>query len=831
MEKRKQGLGRGAAAVRTIVLAAVLLLAVPVGPAAAASATLTVPEIMEKTSPSVVAIIGRPQEQEEYSAFGGLSRFDLAHGTGVIIKSDGWIVTNAHVVQEMKNLIVVTSDGKAYNAKATHLDEDTDLALVKIEAAGLREAEFAEIEDVKAGQSVVAIGTPISFALRNSVTGGMISGMERTISSKYQLIQTDAAINPGNSGGPLVNMNGEVVGINSMKFVEYGVDNLGFAIPVDTVKHVIAQFFENGEVKRPYLGVELEESWEALVGLPTTNPLTVIYVDPDSAAGKAGLKDGDQISAIDGKTVTTLVGYNELLKLYKPGQQVSLTVIKGTEAGTSVTVTLGEEESSSDWEPGEDDGDLDADRGKTKIGDSHFDWSMKYPTGLVKSFQTEEGRRVMFGNTNGEYSIIVNVDENESLNLSPAALLKKLGGESASTVLEKGYVKDAEYPYAKMTIEGEYGGYQEARAFQKGSNVYRVALNVSDPSNVQNKVKFNSYLDVLGSFKPEYDGDSDSVKDISVFKTGNSKYTNAYGLGFELPAEWESDSLEGGSYFTNEDYTQSVSVRVTSLSSGDSLAKWIERDADYLKRTYVESSREIGEAKPFGEGEIGHEVRYASTLGDTWEVLHIFYVVKDRYKYEIAVQFMKDDAKEAEEIVDLLRKTIAIDKDEMNPLVGFIQDDQEWIDPNRYQKVTNEKYGYTVSVPETWENYSDYYSYRDSGSDSDYISYEFVGGTFDVSAEKETLDDILKNRETYHKESAEADMEYKYTVEDAELYGLKGKKISVRYNADTPYELTEYLFEKDKTTYTVSVQVHDAVATDVLKAQVKAVLESFKLTK
>ncbi|TXK76113.1 trypsin-like serine protease [Paenibacillus sp. N3.4] len=279
--------------------------------------------VAKKVSPSIVGIIGKPlNESASYSD----NRFNLAHGTGIIIKSDGMIVTNAHVVKGMKQIIVVTSEGKQYTGKTTHMDEESDLALVKIDAAKLPVATLAKSADIEVGESVIAIGTPMSFALRNSVTVGVISGTDRSLHAMYRLLQTDAAINPGNSGGALVNLNGEVVGINSLKLSSVGVDGLGFAIPSDTVQYVIGQFLTYGKVNRPALGLEVEESWAAVVGLPTEEPLKVSRVDKNTAASKLGIQEGDVLYSIDKINIKTLVDLNELLKRYLPGDKVTLTM-------------------------------------------------------------------------------------------------------------------------------------------------------------------------------------------------------------------------------------------------------------------------------------------------------------------------------------------------------------------------------------------------------------------------------------------------------------------------------------------------------------------------
>lgn len=286
-----------------------------------------VPQIVKDISPSVVGIIGRSTDTTLTG--GATSRYNLAHGTGVIVKSNGWIVTNAHVVNGLEGTLVVTSDGKSYSIVDSYIDETSDIALIKINAKSLVPAVFAKsAQTAQVGEKVIAIGTPISFSLRNSATVGVVSGLNRGVNAFYRLIQSDTAINPGNSGGPLVNMRGEVIGINSLKFAAVGVENMGFSIPSDTVQYVMGQLFKYGEVKRPSLGFNMEESWSAIVGLPTDDPLTVTKVFSDQAK-KAGIQEDDVLYSINGKRVTSVVDINEMFKSFLPGQTVKLLMQSG----------------------------------------------------------------------------------------------------------------------------------------------------------------------------------------------------------------------------------------------------------------------------------------------------------------------------------------------------------------------------------------------------------------------------------------------------------------------------------------------------------------------
>ena len=296
-----------------------------------------VPEVLKAVSPSVVGIVGSIRDSDYSSKF----KDSIAHGTGVIIKSNGEIITNAHVVKDMEKIVAVLADGSGYEAELKCIDEESDLALIKINKAGLKAAKFGKQEDIITGKTVLAIGTPVSLSLRNSASIGIISGINRGIDSDYRLIQTDAAINPGNSGGPLVNLKGEVLGINSNKFAGAGIEGLGFSIPVSTIDYVLSHFNKYGKVKRPDLGVVFEEDWAAKVGLPSNNGLIISSVADDTGAKKSGLKGEDILLSINSVRVNSNVEYNEEMKKYLPGNTVLLKV-KRDDIILNISVILGE---------------------------------------------------------------------------------------------------------------------------------------------------------------------------------------------------------------------------------------------------------------------------------------------------------------------------------------------------------------------------------------------------------------------------------------------------------------------------------------------------------
>jgi serine protease Do len=265
-------------------------------------------QIIADASESVVAIVGNYSSSYITGTASDYNEL-TAHGSGVVIRSGGIILTNAHVVSDIKNLTVVFCDGESYSGQVQYIDKNSDLAVVKVNRLGLKPITFADTDSVFAGQSVIAIGTPLSLSMRNSASKGIVSGVNVSVSSAYYpLMQTDAAINGGNSGGPLLNMKGQLIGINSSKYTGVGIEGLAFSIPLDTINYVLDQFDKSGKVMRADLGVTLENSWEARIGLPTKKGVTV------KTSTSSELQQGDVINSINGVEIHSIVDFNKALR-------------------------------------------------------------------------------------------------------------------------------------------------------------------------------------------------------------------------------------------------------------------------------------------------------------------------------------------------------------------------------------------------------------------------------------------------------------------------------------------------------------------------------------
>lgn len=303
-------------------------------------------EIAKKVGPSVVGITSVVQGQ--MSIFGTSTQAE-AEGSGIILSADGYIVTNNHVVDNATSVRVLLNTGTEYEAKLVGKDEQTDLAVIKIEPTEeLTVATLGDSNSLEVGERVVAIGNPMGLEFFGSVTEGIVSGVNRSINvdnRNMNLIQTDAAINSGNSGGALINSRGEVIGINSVKVAYSGVESMGFAIPSSEAKPIIADLLEHGYVKgRPVIGISTRDV-TAYMSQAYSWPEGVQVMDITSEGARAaGLQQGDIITEVEGEKVKTSEELNKIKEKYNPGDTIKMQVYKyATGLTTTVEVVLSEQ--------------------------------------------------------------------------------------------------------------------------------------------------------------------------------------------------------------------------------------------------------------------------------------------------------------------------------------------------------------------------------------------------------------------------------------------------------------------------------------------------------
>ena len=294
--------------------------------------------VAQKVLPSVVGI------KVEYSVssifYKGSSNTATAEGSGVIISEDGYILTNNHIINSSssssyyevgkanKITVYLYNDETEYEGTIVGTDEQTDLAVIKIDKTGLTAAELGDSDSVQVGEFAMAIGNPLG--MQSSVSSGTISAVNRSVTSDnvtYKLIQTDAAINSGNSGGALVNSQGQVIGINTLKMSGSGIEGMGFAIPINSTKDIYSQLIQYNKVKRPYIGISGRDlDAETAKANNLVEGVYVLSVEEFSAAEKAGIKNGDVITQIDGKDIKIMDELNEIKNSHSIGDEITLKI-------------------------------------------------------------------------------------------------------------------------------------------------------------------------------------------------------------------------------------------------------------------------------------------------------------------------------------------------------------------------------------------------------------------------------------------------------------------------------------------------------------------------
>ena len=286
----------------------------------------------ERVGPAVVNLEVRQPAAKKRA--GQPSKEAHGNGSGFVFTPDGFILTNSHVVHGATAIEVTLPDGRKFPADIVGDDPDTDLAVVRIGAAGLTLASLGNSQSLRPGHLVIAIGNPYGFQF--TVTAGVVSALGRSLRSNSgrlidNVIQTDAALNPGNSGGPLVNLRGEVIGVNTA--VVLPAQGLCFAIPINTATFVASRLMKDGKIRRGYLGVAgqnvpLARHLVRFHNLPTSSGVLVVSLEPESPAQRGGIEDGDVIVEFDGHPLADIDELHRLLTENRVGQSVSLTVIR-----------------------------------------------------------------------------------------------------------------------------------------------------------------------------------------------------------------------------------------------------------------------------------------------------------------------------------------------------------------------------------------------------------------------------------------------------------------------------------------------------------------------
>lgn len=298
----------------------------------------TIADVLENVSQSVVGISKIKSHSNSIFSSNG-SYNELGLGTGIIVSNNGYILSNCHVTgEELSTCYVTLENGYTYEGSVVWCDVDLDLSITKIDAANIPYATIGDSSNIKSGETVYAIGNPIGYEFRKTITSGIISATNRTIrieenggvSYMTDLIQTDASINPGNSGGPLITPAGEVIGVNTVKITS--AEGIGFAVPINVVKPVIEKFVTENKFDEPFLGIYAydKEVIPYIASTPNfTSGIYVVYIENNSPAISSGIQTGDIINSIDNVAINNMIELREYIYSRNPGDTVSINVSRG----------------------------------------------------------------------------------------------------------------------------------------------------------------------------------------------------------------------------------------------------------------------------------------------------------------------------------------------------------------------------------------------------------------------------------------------------------------------------------------------------------------------
>lgn len=298
----------------------------------------TIADILENVSQSVVGISRiKSHSNSIFSSNGSFNELGL--GTGIIVSNNGYILSNCHVTgEEFATCYITLENGYTYEGSVVWCDVDLDLSITKIDASNLPYVTIGDSSNIKSGETVYAIGNPIGYEFRKTITSGIISATNRTIrieengvvSYMTDLLQTDASINPGNSGGPLITPSGEVIGINTVKITS--AEGIGFAVPINVVKPVIENFINNNKFDEPYLGLYAYDK-EVIPYISSTpnfsSGIYVVHINENSPAISTGIQTGDVITSIDNVSINNMIELKEYIYSKSPGDKISINISRG----------------------------------------------------------------------------------------------------------------------------------------------------------------------------------------------------------------------------------------------------------------------------------------------------------------------------------------------------------------------------------------------------------------------------------------------------------------------------------------------------------------------
>lgn len=471
------------------------------------------------------------------------------------------------------------------------------------------------------------------------------------------------------------------------------------------------------------------------------------------------------------------------------------------------------------------EGSLDSDSGKTMIGDSYYGWKMKYPTGLIKNYQSFQGNVISFSDAKETYWLYIYVEEDQPENLSGNGLLTRLADSTEHAVLSKEFVNNPTQPYARLISKDEDGNINEERAYQSGSRIYYVTLTLENEADFRNPAKYNSYKDLLDSFSTTFPKGDNTVKDLSTVDGDYRWFTDDdFGLKVKVPAEWGRNYNQDFTFFTNKTGNQWIKIKVTSKEDGLTLDDWVKRHEqkyrEEVNENYLKVDPEVTRSTIAGVP--AKERKLSSSDGAAWYPEHDIFFFKGNYKFYVEIVYDPEQKPEAAaEMVRTIKQSISVDLGKMNPSLGVIADD-EGIDKNKTVTIKDKDYKYSISIPEYW---------RDTSSQWGARNYEFPGGNFNLIAGPGQLSNVKR---TMEKGIEEGTKQFGFTFKENKavtIAGAQGYKFVIQGNdSGIRFERTLYLIQKGKNTYLIFWTINDAFKTKSLEQRMQNVIDSLQFT-
>ncbi|WP_281889151.1 copper amine oxidase N-terminal domain-containing protein [Paenibacillus sp. YYML68] len=602
-------------------------------------------------------------------------------------------------------------------------------------------------------------------------------------------------------------------------------DEKGVSIKLKLGESSLQVNAENMTVEKPFVS-----NGSTLVPLRVITTAFGAQLNWDSATQTVGLKQGIiRLSLQIGSTTATVNDASVTLEA-APQLVNGTTMVPLRFIAEQFGAKVAFDEATSTIEISGEAGDsaasagtgIDSDVGKTQIGNSHFGWSMKYPSGLVKSYQSFKEDYVSFEDANGEYSLGVWVMTDMSSDMSDDSLISLLTDEVEEKVLEKKMVREGGTSYAKI-VSTERGSMYEYRAYQKGENVFILYFTVEKEADYKNPSKYSGYKDLLDSFTMSFDAKSSEYKDLSTVKDGWREYEDeTYGFSLKVPADWDINDDSGETVvFENEKETAMIEINLRSKKEGESLQAWVDGMGKRYEELYLPEYRSSGPIKKQTIDGVETIVLRSSNTFDlkSWYATENVFAIKGDYKYTVVINFTKKEELSESLIKEVLQ---SLKFGTPSSTLGTIQDNEEHKDRSKRTTVTNKLYNYSLSVPEYWKSETT----RDKSS----FSYSYFGGGFFVIADEDPDETPSELADKLKKKMNENGKPSDLTVlEDRNetVAGQQAKWLQIEHqNLIT----TMCVFEKDGVLYYIGDSHVKAVDTEFMKKLVDDTIKSFKIT-